>query len=118
MVQILAGVAALLMAASLPIAAQVTPERPGIPGNPVSPLRLGDTSAIAKEARGWLADAIKINTSNPPGNEQIAAMYITGIPATEGVKTQTRARMAGRSAGGAGLRSSAGGQARRGPKCV
>jgi len=31
-----------------------------------------------EEARGWLADLIKINTSNPPGNEQIAAMYITG----------------------------------------
>ena len=107
MVQILAGVAALLMAASLPIAAQVTPERPGIPGNPVSPLPLGDTSAIAKEARGWLADLIKINTSNPPGNEQIAAMYITGILAKEGIKAEILDMMPGRSAVVARLRSSA-----------
>ena len=107
MVQILAGVAALLMAASLPIAAQVTPERPGIPGNPVSSVPPGDTSAIAKEARGWLADLIKINTSNPPGNEQIAAMYITGILAKEGIKAEILDMMPGRSAVVARLRSSA-----------
>ena len=106
-VQILAGVAALLMAASLPIAAQVTPERPGIPGNPVSSVPPGDTSAIAKEARGWLADLIKINTSNPPGNEQIAAMYITGILAKEGIKAEILDMMPGRSAVVARLRSSA-----------
>src|SRR3989442_262563 len=107
MVQILAGVAALLMAASLPIAAQVTPERPGIPGNPVSSVPPGDTSAIGKEARGWLADLIKINTSNPPGNEQIAAMYITGILAKEGIKAEILDMMPGRSAVVARLRSSA-----------
>src|SRR5213594_4065265 len=107
MVQILAGVAALLMAASLPIAAQVTPERPGIPGNPVSPLPLGDTSAIAKEARGWLADLIKINTSNPPGNEQVAAMYIAGILARDGIKADVLDMTPGRSAVVARLQSSA-----------
>src|SRR5213594_4781856 len=95
------------MAASLPIAAQVTPERPGIPGNPVSSVPPGDTSAIAKEARGWLADLIKINTSNPPGNEQIAAMYITGILAKEGIKAEILDMMPGRSAVVARLRSSA-----------
>jgi acetylornithine deacetylase/succinyl-diaminopimelate desuccinylase-like protein len=108
MVQILAGVAAMLMAASLPVAAQVAPERPGIPaGNPVSPLPHGDTSAIAKEAQGWLADLIKINTSNPPGNEQIAAMYIMGILAREGIKAEIIDMAPGRSAVVARLRSSA-----------
>ncbi len=109
MVRVLAGAAALLMAASLPVAAQVAPERPGIPaGNPpVSPLPTGDTSAIAKEARGWLADLIKINTSNPPGNEQIAAMYITGILAKEGIKAEILDMAPGRSAVVARLRSSA-----------
>jgi len=62
------------MATGFPVAAQVPPTGPGIPGNPVSPSQIGDTSAIAREAQGWLADLIKINTSNPPGNEQIAAM--------------------------------------------
>src|SRR5881397_2369242 len=107
MVQILAGVAALLMAASLPIAAQVTPERPGIPGNPVSPLPLGNTPAIAKEARGWLADLIKINTSNPPGNEQVAAMYIAGILTRDGIKADVLDMTPGRSAVVARLQSSA-----------
>ena len=108
MVQILAGVAAFLMAASLLVAAQVAPERPGIPaGSPVSPPPRWDTSAIAKEAQGWLADLIKINTSNPPGNEQIAAMYIMGILAKEGIKAEILDMAPGRSAVVARLRSSA-----------
>jgi len=64
-------------------------------------------SAIAKEAHGWLADLIKINTSNPPGNEQIAAMYITGILAKEGIKAEILDMAPGRSAVVARLRSSA-----------
>ena len=109
LVQVLAGIAALSMAASLPLAAQVAPERPGIPaGNPpVSASPYGDMSAIAKEAHGWLADLIKINTSNPPGNEQIAAMYITGILAKEGIKAEILDMAPGRSAVVARLRSSA-----------
>src|SRR5216684_4051888 len=108
MVQILAGVAAFLMAASLPVAAQVAPERPGIPaGNPVSSPPHADPSAIAKEAQGWLADLIKINTSNPPGNEQIAAMYIAGILEKEGIKAEILDLTPGRSAVVARLRSAA-----------
>src|SRR6266478_1307121 len=104
MVQILAGMAALVMAASLPVAAQVAPERPGIPGNAS---QTGYASAMAKEAQGWLADLIRINTSNPPGNEQIAAMYIAGILAKEGIKAEILDLMPGRSAVVARLRSSA-----------
>jgi acetylornithine deacetylase/succinyl-diaminopimelate desuccinylase-like protein len=108
MVGVLSGAAALLMAASFPVAAQVAPaERPGIPGNPVSPPPIGDTSAIAKEAQGWLADLIKINTSNPPGNEQIAALYLTGILAKDGIKAEILDMASGRSAVVARLRSSA-----------
>ena len=106
MVRVLARVAASLIAASLPVAAQVA-ERPGIPaGNPVAPQPV-DTSAIAKEAQGWLADLIKINTSNPPGNEQIAAMYIAGILAKDGIKAEIVDMAPGRSAVVARLRSSA-----------
>src|SRR5467141_2005375 len=104
MVQILAGVAALVMAASLPVAAQVAPERPGIPGNPS---QTGYASAMAKEAQGWLADLIRINTSNPPGNEQIAAMYIAGILAKEGIKAELLDLTPGRSAVVARLQRSA-----------
>jgi len=108
MVQMLALGAALLLAASLPVAAQVTPgERPGIPGNSPSLPAVGDTSAIAKEARGWLSDLIKINTSNPPGNEQIAALYIAGILAKDGIKAEMIDMAPGRSAVVARLRSAA-----------
>jgi len=108
MVQIMAGAAALMMAVSSPIAAQVAPTgAPGIPANPVIPRPVGDSSAIAKEAQGWLADLIKINTSNPPGNEQIAAMYITGILAKDGIKAEILDLAPGRSAVVARLRSSA-----------
>ncbi len=106
-IQELVGVAALAMAASFPVAAQVPPAGPGIPVNPVSPPQAGDTSAIAKEARGWLADLIKINTSNPPGNEQIAAMYIAGVLEKEGIKAEILDMAPGRSAVVARLRSAA-----------
>src|SRR5258708_33610889 len=105
MIQVLAGAAALVMAASLQVAAQVAPAgAPGIPGNP-SPV--GDTAAIAKEAQGWLADLIKINTTNPPGNEQIAAMYIAAVLEKEGIKAEILDLTPGRSAVVARLRSTA-----------
>jgi acetylornithine deacetylase/succinyl-diaminopimelate desuccinylase-like protein len=108
MMAVLTGAASLLVATSSPVAAQVPQtEKPGIPGNTPSSLPAGDTSAIAKEAEGWLADLIKINTSNPPGNEQIAAMYILGILAKEGIKAEVLDMAPGRSALVARLRSAA-----------
>src|SRR5438445_12296912 len=86
MVQSMAGAAALAMAASFPMAAQVSPAGgPGIPGNP-SPM--GSTAAMTKEAEGWLTDLIKINTTNPPGHEQIAATYVAGVLAKDGIKAE------------------------------
>ena len=35
-----------------------------------SPSPIGDTTALAKEAQGWLIDLIRTNTTNPPGNEE------------------------------------------------
>jgi acetylornithine deacetylase/succinyl-diaminopimelate desuccinylase-like protein len=106
MVQKLAGAAvlALVMAASFPVAAQVpSAGGPGIPGNPLPP---ADTP-IAKEAHGWLTDLIKINTTNPPGNEQIAAMYIAAVLEKEGIKAEILDLAPGRSAVVARLRSAA-----------
>ncbi len=105
MVQRMAGAAALAMAASIPVAAQVSPAAP--PGMPMNPLPIGDTSAIAKEAQSWLADLIKINTTNPPGNEQLAAMYIAGILEKEGIKSEILDLTPGRSALLARLKSTA-----------
>ncbi len=106
-VQKMAGAAALALAASFPVAAQAPPaEKPGIPGNLASASPARDTSAMAKEAEGWLTDLIKVNTSNPPGNEQIAAMYIAAVLEKEGIKAEILDMAPGRSAVVARLRSS------------
>ena len=105
MVQSITRAVLLMVAASFPAAAQVAPATgPGIPAS-VAPVE--STPAIAKEARGWLADLIKINTSNPPGNEQVAAMYIAGILAKDGIKADVLDMAPGRSAVVARLQSSA-----------
>src|SRR5438046_2607048 len=105
MVQSIAGATVLMIAASFPSAAQVAPAAG--PGIPASISSAGNTPAIAKEARGWLADLIKINTSNPPGNEQVAAMYSAGILARDGIKADVLDMTPGRSAVVARLQSSA-----------
>src|SRR5262245_42771334 len=58
----------------------------------------GDTSALAREATTWLAELIKINTTNPPGNEEAAAKYIAGILQKEGINAELLPLAPGRSA--------------------
>jgi acetylornithine deacetylase/succinyl-diaminopimelate desuccinylase-like protein len=104
-IQVLAGAAAVLLTASVPAVAQgIPPAEPVVQANPSA---IGNISAIAKEAQGWLADLIRINTSNPPGNEQVAAMYIAGILQKEGITPEILDLTPGRSAVVARLRSSA-----------
>src|SRR5215467_4158149 len=104
MMQAFAGGTAILVAAGGPLAAQGIPQATPVTAAPVSPL--SDSSAIAKEAQGWLADLIKINTSNPPGSEQPAAAYVVKVLEKEGVKAETLDLGLGRSAVVARLRSS------------
>lgn len=68
---------------------------------------MGDTTALALEAQNWLIELLKINTTNPPGNEQAAAKYIAGILAKEGITAELLDLAPGRSAVVARLRSSA-----------
>ena len=68
---------------------------------------VGDTSALAREAQGWLVDLVKINTTNPPGNEQQTAKYIAGVLTKEGITPEILDLTPGRSAVVARLRSSA-----------
>jgi acetylornithine deacetylase/succinyl-diaminopimelate desuccinylase-like protein len=100
---------ALFLAAGLPVAAQMPGTAPaGSQGAPLSsPSPIGDTSALAKEAQGWLADLIRLNTSNPPGNEDLAAKYVASILAKEGIITEILDVAPGRSAVVARLRSTA-----------
>lgn len=102
--KVLAGMALLLLCASLPVAAQLPPGAPGVPLNP-SPV--GDSTAIAKEAQGWLAELIRINTTNPPGNEEVAARFIAGILQKEGIPSEMLELTPGRTALVARLRSAA-----------
>ncbi len=68
---------------------------------------LGDTTALAREATVWLTDLLKINTANPPGNEEAAAKYIEGVLQKEGIKAELLPLSPGRSALVARLNASA-----------
>jgi len=101
-VQVIAGAAVVLLAGNFPSAAQGIPQP-----TPASPVTASpDPASIAREARGWLADLIKINTSNPPGNENLAAMYVSNLLQREGIKAEILDVGPGRSAVVARLRSS------------
>lgn len=76
-------------------------------GIPVAPSLVGDTSGLAREAQDWLVALVKINTTNPPGNEQAAAEYIAGILSKEGITAEMLGVAPGRSAVVARLQSSA-----------
>jgi acetylornithine deacetylase/succinyl-diaminopimelate desuccinylase-like protein len=90
---------------SLPLRAQVKQGPPAM-GVPESPSLVGDTSALAREAQDWLVELVKINTTNPPGNELQAAKYIAGILTKEGITPEILEVAPGRSAVVARLRSS------------
>lgn len=47
-----------------------------------------DFKKAGDEARKFLTDLIRIDTSNPPGNEARAAEYIKGVLAAEGIPAQ------------------------------
>jgi acetylornithine deacetylase/succinyl-diaminopimelate desuccinylase-like protein len=88
-----------------PLRAQARQGPPAM-GIPESPSQVGDTSALAREAQDWLVNLVKINTTNPPGNELEAAKYIAGILTKEGITPEILDVTPGRSAVLARLRSS------------
>jgi acetylornithine deacetylase/succinyl-diaminopimelate desuccinylase-like protein len=90
----------------VPVRAQIQQHPPAM-GIPESQSLVGDTAALAREAQDWLVELVKINTTNPPGNEQAAAKYIAGILTKEGIPSEMLDVGPGRSALVARLRSSA-----------
>src|SRR5260370_24179126 len=56
-----------------------------------------DLGKLADDAQGWLADMIRINTSNPPGNESSVAKYISGILQKERIPNEGVEMAPGRS---------------------
>jgi acetylornithine deacetylase/succinyl-diaminopimelate desuccinylase-like protein len=88
-----------------PAAAQVAP--PPTNSLPASQSPLGDLMSLTANAKLWLQDLVKINTTNPPGNEQLAAKYILGLLQKEGIAAEELAVTPGRTSVVARLRSSA-----------
>ena len=82
-------------------------QAPAAMGIPQSESVVGNTNALAREAQDWLVELVKINTTNPPGNEQASAKYIAGILTKEGITPEFLDVAPGRSALVARLRSSA-----------
>jgi acetylornithine deacetylase/succinyl-diaminopimelate desuccinylase-like protein len=116
--QVAISIVALLFSARFPLVAQLssshsasqasggpTSQSPAVTINSPSPI--GDTTALAKEAQGWLIDLIRTNTTNPPGNEQGTAKYLAHILEKEGIQSEMLDLAPGRSALVARLRSSA-----------
>ena len=97
--------AGYLFAAAAPLVAQGIPQ--ASTSTPASPSAIGDTAGLAREANVWLAQLIRIDTTNPPGNEAAAAKYVGGILEKEGITPEILEVMPGRSAVVARLRSSA-----------
>ncbi len=102
---LLSSLPLMALAATLPLAAQVPNKSMPIVSAPQAPPPA--ENAMAKEAEGWLADLVKIDTTNPPGNEQAAAKYIAEILTKEGVTPELLELAPGRSALVARLRSAA-----------
>jgi acetylornithine deacetylase/succinyl-diaminopimelate desuccinylase-like protein len=47
-----------------------------------------DLTRLSTEATGWLQGLIRINTTNPPGNELVAAKYLADILTKEGIPSE------------------------------
>lgn len=55
-----------------------------------------DLSMISAEATGWLQGLLRINTTNPPGNELAAAKFVAGILQQNGIPSEVYESAPGR----------------------
>src|ERR1017187_10195892 len=62
-----------------------------------TPAAQPDLGNLSGEAQGWLADLVRINTVNPPGNEAAVAKYIAAIFQKEGISNEVVEIAPGRS---------------------
>jgi acetylornithine deacetylase/succinyl-diaminopimelate desuccinylase-like protein len=79
----------LIVALSAPGAtpAQSVPPQ-AMPAASPSPTGVPDLSQLESDSINWLQQLIRINTTNPPGNELVAAKYIAGILDKEGIPSE------------------------------
>jgi acetylornithine deacetylase/succinyl-diaminopimelate desuccinylase-like protein len=95
-----------LFTANLSLNAQAPTASATLATPPTAP-PLGDLTSLMGDAKVWLQDLVKINTTNPPGNEQATAKYILAVLQKEGIAGEDLPMAPGRSAVVARLRSSA-----------
>jgi acetylornithine deacetylase/succinyl-diaminopimelate desuccinylase-like protein len=76
----LALLACLILAAAPELRAQEDSESSVAPPSGLAP--------IVAEAQNWLADLIRINTTNPPGNEMPAAQYVAAVLQKENIPSE------------------------------
>jgi acetylornithine deacetylase/succinyl-diaminopimelate desuccinylase-like protein len=70
---------------------------PGTKARAQAPAKSVDLAKLGEEAQGWLVDIVRINTSNPPGNETPVAKYIAAILQKEGITNEVLEIAPGRS---------------------
>ena len=74
-------IAALLMGIGLPLIPCTGAQQPIPTAVPAAAPQTAppEVAQITGEAQGWLTDLIRINTTNPPGNEMEAAKYVAAV---------------------------------------
>lgn len=88
-----AAIAAVLGA--VPVPSQSPQNFPAPPAPQTAAAAANDQ--LAQEALGWLQGLVRINTTNPPGNEAEAAKYISGILTKENIQNEVLEVTPGRS---------------------
>jgi acetylornithine deacetylase/succinyl-diaminopimelate desuccinylase-like protein len=89
--------AAALGAVALAVVLAVAPQRaPALPAAAPASAVVRPAPATAEDPVGWLQGYLRIDTTNPPGNEAPAAAYLARILHRHGVPTRTLVNAAGR----------------------
>jgi len=79
----------LFISAALSCAMLTRAQNPATqPVGPAAPPPGADMTSLEGDAVNWLQGLIRINTTNPPGNEVVAAKYLAGILDHEGIHSE------------------------------
>lgn len=78
----------IIFAFAAPNGAQTTTPPPYGPGAQARPAANPNLSQIEIEAISWLQGFMRINTTNPPGNELVAAKYLADILQKNGIQAE------------------------------
>jgi acetylornithine deacetylase/succinyl-diaminopimelate desuccinylase-like protein len=87
----------LTLASAAPVSAQshahsATHALAQPPSQPAAQAALSSSSSLSQiesDALGWLQNLIRMNTTNPPGNELVAAKYLADVLDKEGIHSET-----------------------------